>query len=83
MFEHLGVSDLTGKKVKGDNDSTTKQHNLFFNHSSGFDHFPTLASNNSDFKVTLMESLLINRDNPPLSKNRYSLLLELFGDWGT
>ena len=31
-----------------------------------------------DFKVTLMESLLINRDHPPLNKNRHSLPLELF-----
>ena len=37
-----------------------------------------LATNNNNFKVTLMESLLINRDHPPLNKNKQSLLLELF-----
>ena len=83
MSEHLGVSALTGKRVKEDNDSAIKEHHLFCNHSPGFDDFSILASNNNDFKVTLMESLLINRDHPPLNKNRHSLPLELFDDWGT
>ena len=83
MCEHLGVSALTRKRVKGDNDSVIKEHQLFSNHPSGFDDFSILASNNNDFKVTLMESLLINRDHPALKKNRHSLPLERYGDWGT
>ena len=75
MCEHLGVSALTRKRVKGDNDSAVKEHHLFYNHSSGFDDFSIIASNNSDFKVTLR--LLINRDHPPLIKNRHSLPLEI------
>ena len=78
MCENLEVSALTGKKVKGDDDSAMKEHHLFCNHSSGFDDFSVLVSNNNDFKVTLMESLLINRDYPPLNKNKCSLPLELF-----
>ena len=69
--------------VKGDNDSAVKEHHLFYSHSSGFDDFSILASKNNSFKDTLMESLLINRDHPLLNKNRYSLPLELFDDWGT
>ena len=80
MCEHLGVSVLTGKRVKGDNNSAIKEQHLFCNHSSGFDDFSILASNNNDFKVTLMESLLINKDHPPLNKDRHSLPLELFDD---
>ena len=80
MCEHLGVSALTEKRVKGDNDSAIKEQHLFCNHSSGFDDFSILASNNNDFKVTLMESLLINKDHPPLNKDRHSLPLELFDD---
>ena len=80
MYEHLGVSALTGKIVKGDNDSPIKEHHLFCNHSSGFDGFSILASNSNDFKSTLMESLLINRDHLPLNKNRHSLPLERFDD---
>ena len=78
MCEHLGVSALVGKRGKGDNDSAIKEHHLFCSHSSGFDNFLILVSNNNDFKMTLMEILLINRDQPPLNKNRHLLPLELF-----
>ena len=78
MCEHLGISALTGKRVKGDDDSAIKEHLLFCNHTPEFEDFSILASNNNDFKVTLMESLLINRDHPPLNKNKQSLPLELF-----
>ena len=75
MCEHLGISALTVKRVKGDDDSAIKEHLLFFSHTPDFS---ILATNNNDFKVTLMESLLINRDHPPLNKNTQSLPLELF-----
>ena len=80
MCENLGVSALSGTRVKRDNDSAVKEYHLFCNHSSGFDDFSILASNNNDFKVTLMESLLINRDRTPLNKNRVSLPLKLLDD---
>ena len=57
MCEHLGVFALTGKRVKGDNDSAIKEHHLFCNLSTGFADFSILASSNNDFKVTLIESL--------------------------
>ena len=69
---------LTEKGVKGDDDSAIKEHLLFCNHTPDFEDFSILAANNNDFKVTLMESLLINRDHPPLNKNKQSLPLELF-----
>ena len=78
MGEHLGISALTDKKVKGDKDSAIKDHLLFCNYLPNFDDFSILASNSNNFKVTLMESLLINRDHPPLNKNKQSLPLELF-----
>ena len=80
MCEHLGVSALTGKRVKVDDDSAINEHRLFCNHSSGFDDFSILAINNNDFKTTLMESLLINRDHPLLNKNSHLLPLKLFDD---
>ena len=83
MCEHLGVSALTGKRMKRDNDSAIKEHHLFCNHPSGYVSFSIRASNNNDFKVTLMETLLINRDHPPLNKNRYLPPLEFFDDLGT
>ena len=67
MYEHLQTSALAGKGVKGDDNSAIKEHLLIWNHSPDFS---ILTTNNNDFKVTLMESLLINRDHPPLSKNK-------------
>ena len=78
ICEHLGISALTGKRVKGDDDSAIKEQLLFCNHTPDFEDFSILATNNNDFKVTLMESFLINRDHPPLNKNKQSLPLELF-----
>ena len=78
MCEHLGISALTGKRDKGDDDSAIKEHLLFSNHSPNFEDFSILTTNNNDFKVTLMESLLIIRDHSPLNKNKQSLPLELF-----
>ena len=56
MCEQLGISALTGKRAKGDDDSTIKEHLLFCNHTPEFEDFSILASKNNDFKVTLMES---------------------------
>ena len=78
MCEHLGISALTGKRVKGDDDSTIKEHLLFCYHIPSFEDFLILLTNNNDFKVTLMETLLINRDHPLLNKNKQSLPMELF-----
>ena len=75
MCEHLGISALTGKRVKGDDDSAMKEHLLFCHHAPYFEDLSILATNNNDFKVTLMESLLINRDHTSLNKNKHSLLL--------
>ena len=74
MCEHLGSSALTGKRVEGDDDSTTKEHLLFCNHTPDFKDFLILATNNN---VALMDSLLINRDHPSLN-NKQSLPSELF-----
>ena len=73
MCEHFGISALTGKRVKGDNDSAIKEHLLFCNHTPDFEDFSILTTNNNDFKVMLME-----RDHPSLNKNKQSLPLELF-----
>ena len=78
MCEHLEISALTEKRVKGDDDSAMKEHLLFCNHNSDFEDFLIYAIKNNDFKVTLMESLQINRDDPPLNKNKQYLPLELF-----
>ena len=78
MCERLGISALTDKRVTGDDDSAIKEHLLFCNHTPDFEDFSIFATKNNDFQVMLMGSLLINRDHPPLNKNKQSLPLELF-----
>ena len=78
MCEQLGISALTGKRTKVDDDFTIKEHLLFCNYTPNFEDFSILATNNNDFKVMLMESLLSKRDHPSLNKNKQSLPLELF-----
>ena len=78
MCEDLRFSAPTGKRVEGDDDSAIKEHLLFCNYAPDFEDFSILATNNNDFNITLKESLLINRDHPPLNKNKQSLPLELF-----
>ena len=58
--------------------SAIKEHLLFWNHTPDFEDFSILTTNNNDFKDTLMESLLTNRDHPSLNKNKQSLPLEVF-----
>ena len=70
MCEHLGVLPLTRKRVKGDDDSAIKKHLLFCDHLSDFEDFSFLTNNNNDFKVTLMNSLLINRDHFHLDQSK-------------
>ena len=55
MCEHLGISALIWKRVKGDDDSAIKEHLLFCNHTPDFENVSILATNN-DFKAMLMES---------------------------
>ena len=78
--EHLGVSPLTGKKVKGVLESSIKDHLLFCKFNPNFEDFSIIANNDNNFKITLMESLLISRDHPTLNKNIKSMPLELFNN---
>ena len=76
MCKQIGVFfALVGIRVREDNDSAIKEHHLFSNQSSGFNDSSILASNNNDFKVLLMQSILINRDHPLSNKNKHSLPL--------
>ena len=75
MCEHLGISAFTGKRVKDDDDSVIKEHLLFCNHGTNFIDLSIPTTNNKEFKVTLKESLLINKI---LNKNKQSSPLELF-----
>ena len=80
ICEHLGISHFTGKKVKIRNSKLTaiQEHFLCCNYSPSFEGFPILTRESNDFKMKIMESLLIARDEPIYNKADSSLSLELF-----
>ena len=68
------------KKVKIDNNKLTaiQEHLLRCNYSPSFKDFSILTRESNDFKLKIIESLLIARDKPILNKADSSLPLELF-----
>ena len=76
--EHIGVSPLTGKKVKPGNNSAVRDHLLHCNYLPSFDNFNILAHENKKFLLEIKESLLIMRDKPSLNRNISSAPLYLF-----
>ena len=76
--EHIGVSPLTGKKVKSSNNSAICHHLLHCNFLPSFDNFSVLAHENKKYLLEIKESLLIMRDKPSLNRNINSASLYLF-----
>ena len=68
--EYIGVSPLTGKKVKPSNNSAIC--------GPSFDNFSVLAYENKKYLLEIKESLLIMRDKPSLNRNINSAPLYLF-----
>ena len=80
ICEHLGIQHLTEKKINIDNNKLTaiEEYLLCCNYSPSFEGFSILTRESNDFKLKIMENLLIARDKPILSKPDSSLPLELF-----
>ena len=79
MSEHLGILALTHKKAKpGPQVSTVLDHSSFCNTSPSFDNFSILTSEHNDFELTVIKSLLINRDKLILKRTVNPYALELF-----
>ena len=80
IFEYLGTSHPTEKKVNIDNNKlmAIQEQLLCCNYSPCSKTFPILTRGSNDFKLKIMESLLITRDKPILNKVDSSLPLELF-----
>ena len=60
ICEDLGISHLTDKKIKIDNNKLTaiQKHLLCCNYSPSFEDFSILTRESHDFKLKIMESLL-------------------------
>ena len=78
--EHLGMTPLTGKRVKKPKKSAISDHIFLNGHDVSFEDFTILLTENSRFQLHLKESLLIKRGKPELNKSIYSYPLELL-DW--
>ena len=75
--EHIGISQLTRKKVKPKG-SAVSDHLLLCNHSPSFENFSVQTEENKRFLLELKESVLIMRDKPSLNRNIKSAPLYLF-----
>ena len=76
--EHMGILNLTSKRVKNVKESVVSDHLLQCNCAIGFDHSDVLASDTNSFRLLIKESLLIKRDKPVLNRTVKSFPLILF-----
>ena len=60
--EHVGISNLTGKRLKCVKQSAVSDHLLECNCSIDSDHFDILASDANKFRLLIKETLLIKCD---------------------
>ena len=75
--EHMGISNLTGKRAKNVKESAVSDHLLQCHCTIDFDHFDILASDTNNFRLLIKESLLIKRDKPVLNRTFKSFPLKL------
>ena len=76
--EDMGISNLTGKRLKCVKQSAVSDHLLECNCSIDFDYFYILASDANTFRLLIKESLLIKHDQPQLNKSIKSFYVKLF-----
>ena len=76
--EHMGISNLIGKRLKSVKQSAISDHLLECNCSIDFNHFDILVSDANKFRLLIKESLLVKRDQPQLHKTIKSFPLKLF-----
>ena len=74
----MGISNLTGKRLKNIMQSAISDHLLQCNCTINFDDFDILAAESNKFKLLLRESLLIKRDKSILNRTIKLFPLELF-----
>ena len=74
----MGISNLTGKRLKNVKQFAISDHLLQCNCTINFDNFDILATESSELKLLLRESFLMKRDKPILNRTIKSFALELF-----
>ena len=76
--EHMGISNLTGKRLKNVKQSSISDHLLQCNDTINFDSIDILAGNSNKFKLLLRESYLIKSSKSFLNRTIKSFPLEFF-----
>ena len=64
----MGISNLTGKRVKNVKESAVSEHLLQCDCTIYFENFDILASDTNSFRLLIKESLLIKSDKPVLNR---------------
>ena len=79
-FVNIKAFHISLKKVKNDNNKVTaiQEHLLCCNYFPSFEDFSNLTRESGDFKLKIMEILLIARDKPISNTADSSLPSELF-----
>ena len=78
LREHMGVSNLTGKRLKNIQDSAVSDHLLQCHYTTDSDHFNILFTDASKCNLLVKESLLLKCGISVLNGTTKSLPLELF-----
>ena len=76
--EHIGLSPITGNRFACKPSAISDHLLLHEDNNSSFNNFSILCCENNAYKLSLRESILINRDLPELNRNVSSMPLLLF-----
>ena len=76
--EHMGISNLTGKRVKNVKESAVSDQLLQCDCTIDFEHFDILAFDTNNFRLLIKESLVITRNKPFLNRTVKSFPFKLF-----
>ena len=72
----MGISNLTGKRIKNAKESAVSEHLLQCDCTIDFDNFNIIASDTNSFRLLIKESLLVKRDKPVLNRTVKSFPLK-------
>ena len=78
--EHLGISTLTGKRVKSEKPSAVSDHLKACKFKADQKSFSVLGRDSNNWQLLLKESLIIRKEQPVLNAKIASVPLKLFGD---
>ena len=74
----MGISNLTGKRVKSVKESAIFDQLLQCDCAIDFDHFGILASDTNSFRLLIKKNLLIKCQKPVMNRRDKSFPLKVF-----